>query len=94
MRLRLCLSNAASFAALAEHYRSQAQMCRQMALATINPFKEGWLEFVLPSERLPYCWRRDARSKDCFERDALAVAQKFVPYERASRSFPLQSASR
>jgi hypothetical protein len=46
MRLRLSLSDAASFAVLAEHYRSQAQMCRQMALATINPFKEGWLQFA------------------------------------------------
>jgi hypothetical protein len=44
--MRLCLSDAASFAALAEHYRSQAQMCRQMALATVNPFKEGWLQFA------------------------------------------------
>jgi hypothetical protein len=31
---------------------------------------------------------------ETFERDALAVAQKFVPYERAFRSFPLQRASR
>ena len=46
MRMRLCLSDAASFAVLAEHYRSQAQMCRQMALVTVNPFKEGWLEFA------------------------------------------------
>jgi hypothetical protein len=46
MRLRLCLSNAASFAVLAEHYRSQAQMCRQMALVPVNPSKEGWLEFA------------------------------------------------
>ena len=46
MRLRLCLSDAASFAVLAEHYRSQAQMCRQMALVTANPFKKGWLEFA------------------------------------------------
>ena len=46
MTLRLCLSDAASFAVLAEHYRSQAQMCRQMALATVTPFKEGWLAFA------------------------------------------------
>ena len=46
MRLRLCLSDAASFAVLAEHYRSQAQMCRQMALVTVNPLKGGWLEFA------------------------------------------------
>ena len=46
MRLRLCLSDAASFAALTELYRSQAQMCRQMASVTVNPYKEGWLEFA------------------------------------------------
>jgi hypothetical protein len=46
MRMRLCLSDAASFAVLAEHYRSQAQMCRQMALVPVKPFKEGWLEFA------------------------------------------------
>ena len=31
---------------------------------------------------------------ETFERDALAVAQRFVPNERASRNFHLQSASR
>jgi hypothetical protein len=31
---------------------------------------------------------------ETFERDALAVAQMFVPNERASRRFPLQSTSR
>jgi len=41
MTLRLRLSDAASFAVLAEHYRSQAQICRQMASATVNPFKTG-----------------------------------------------------
>ena len=52
MRLRLCLSDAASFTALAEHYRSQAQMCRQMALVTVNPFQEGWLEFAVEWTKL------------------------------------------
>ena len=47
MRLRLCLSDPASFAFLAEQYRAQAVMCRQMALATVNPFKEGCLEFAI-----------------------------------------------
>jgi hypothetical protein len=46
MKLRLCLSDAASFAFLAEQYRAQAAMCRQLAVATVNPFKEGWLEFT------------------------------------------------
>jgi hypothetical protein len=44
--MRLSLSDAASFAWLAEHYRSQAVMCRQMAFVTSGPIKEGWLEFA------------------------------------------------
>jgi hypothetical protein len=46
MRLRWCLSDAASFAVLAEQYRAQALWCRQMASVTVNPFKKGWLEFA------------------------------------------------
>ena len=46
MRLRWCLSDAASFAVLAEHYRAQARMCQQMASATVNPYKKGWLQFA------------------------------------------------
>ena len=44
--MRLRLSDAASFAWLAEHYRSQAMMCRQMALITAGPVQESWLEFA------------------------------------------------
>jgi hypothetical protein len=39
----LRLSDPASLAFLAEVYRTQAVMCRQMALMTVSPFKEGWL---------------------------------------------------
>jgi hypothetical protein len=38
------LSDAAS-AFLAEHYRTHAEVCRQMALATVD-LKEGWLQFA------------------------------------------------
>ena len=44
--MRLRLSDAASFAVLAEHYRTQAEVCRQTALMTVSPFKEGWLELA------------------------------------------------
>jgi hypothetical protein len=44
--MRLRLSDAASFALLVEHYRAQAEMCRQMAGMTTSPIKEGWLEFA------------------------------------------------
>jgi hypothetical protein len=27
-------------------YRTQAEMCHQMARMTVSPFKEGWLEFA------------------------------------------------
>jgi hypothetical protein len=44
--MRLRLSDAASLAWLAEHYRYQAVICRQMALMTAGPVKKGWLEFA------------------------------------------------
>jgi hypothetical protein len=44
--MRLRLSDAAAFAVLAEHYRTQAETCRQMAETTVSPYKEGWLEFA------------------------------------------------
>jgi hypothetical protein len=44
--MRLRLSDAVTSAALAEHYRTQAEMCHQMARMTVSPFKEGWLEFA------------------------------------------------
>jgi hypothetical protein len=44
--MRLRLSDAASFAFLAEQYRTHAVMCRQMASMTVGPIKEGWLEFA------------------------------------------------
>ena len=45
--MRLRFSDAASFAWLAEHYRYQAEMCRQMASTTAGRhIKEGWLEFA------------------------------------------------
>jgi hypothetical protein len=44
--MRLRLSDAATSAVLAEHYRTQAEVCRQMALMTVKPFKEVWLELA------------------------------------------------
>jgi hypothetical protein len=44
--MRLRLSDAVTSAALAEHYRTQAEMCHQMARMTVSPFKDGWLEFA------------------------------------------------
>jgi hypothetical protein len=44
--MRLRLSDAATAAVLAEHYRTQAEMCHQMARMTVSPFKEGWLELA------------------------------------------------
>jgi hypothetical protein len=44
--MRLRLSDAVTSAVLAEHYRTQAEMCHQMARMTVSPFKEGWLEFA------------------------------------------------
>ena len=44
--MRLRLSDAATFSLLAEHYRAQAEICRQMASVTVGPLKESWLEFA------------------------------------------------
>jgi len=65
MGLRLCLSDAASFTVLAEHYRSQAQMCHRMALVTVNPFKDGWLEFAAEWTKLA----EETEAKAALERE-------------------------
>jgi len=44
--MKLRLSDVTAFAVLAEHYRTQAETCRQMAQMTVSPYKEGWLEFA------------------------------------------------
>ena len=44
--VRLRLTDAASFTVLTEHFRSQAEICHQMARITVSPFKQGWLEFA------------------------------------------------
>jgi hypothetical protein len=40
--MRPRLSDAAAFAVLAEHYRTQAETCLQMARMTVSPYKDGW----------------------------------------------------
>lgn len=44
--MRFRLSDAASFEFLVEHYRTQAETCRQMAGMTVSPFRESWLQFA------------------------------------------------
>jgi hypothetical protein len=62
--MRLRLSDACTFAALAEHYRTQAATCRQTALMTASPFKEGWLEFAAEWTKLA----EEAEAKAAVER--------------------------
>jgi len=57
--VRLSLSDAASFAVLTEHFRSQAETCHQMAQITMSPFKQGWLEFAAEWTKLA----REAEAK-------------------------------
>jgi hypothetical protein len=40
------LNDAATSAVLAEHFRTQAAACQQVALMTVNPFREVWLELA------------------------------------------------
>lgn len=56
MMMRLRLSDAATSAVLAEHYRVQAMACQQMALMTMSPFREGWLELAAG-------WTKSAQEK-------------------------------
>ena len=62
--MRLRLTDAASFAVLAEHYTSQAQVCRQMALMTVSPFKEVWLDLAAEWTKLA----RETEAKAALER--------------------------
>jgi hypothetical protein len=57
--MRLRLSDASTSAVLAEHYRTQAEVCRQMARTTVSPFKEGWLELAAEWTKLA----REAEAK-------------------------------
>jgi hypothetical protein len=54
--MRVRLSDVASSAVLAEHYRMQAEVCQQMARMAVSPVKQVWLELAaewtkLASER-------------------------------------------
>jgi hypothetical protein len=44
--MRVRLSDAATSAVLADHYRTQAEVCHQMARMTVSPVKEVWLELA------------------------------------------------
>ena len=44
--MRVRLSDAATSAVLAEHFRTQATACQQMALMSVSPFREVWLEIA------------------------------------------------
>jgi hypothetical protein len=44
--MKLRLSDAATFAFLVEHYNAQAEVCLQLARATVSPVKDSWLELA------------------------------------------------
>lgn len=50
--MKLQSGDVAPSAVLAEHYRVQAELCRQMARMTMSPFKEGWLELAAEWKKL------------------------------------------
>jgi hypothetical protein len=56
LMMRLRLSDAATSAVLAEYYRTQAMACQQIALMTVSPFREGWLELAAG-------WTKSAQEK-------------------------------
>ena len=55
--MRVRLSDAATAAVLAEHYQMQAAVCHQMALITVSPVREGWLELAAE-------WTKLARERE------------------------------
>jgi hypothetical protein len=55
--MRVRLSDAATSAVLAEHYRMQAEVCHQMARMTVNPVKGVWLELAAE-------WTKLARERE------------------------------
>ena len=65
LSMRLRLSDAASFAVLAEHYRVQAEACRQMACMSVSPVKEGWLELAAE-------WAKLTRELEAKARDTIS----------------------
>jgi len=61
--MRLRLSDAATFAFLAEHYNTQAEVCLQLARATVSPVKDSWLELAAEWTKLA----RDAEARAALE---------------------------
>lgn len=70
--MRLRLSDAATSAVLAEHYRAQVEMCHQMARMTVSPFKEVWLELAAEWTKLEH----EARGAEAKERLRKAEAKE------------------
>ena len=62
--MRIRLSDAATSAVLAEHFRTPAAACHQMALMSVSPFKEVWLELAAGWRKL----EREAREAEAKQR--------------------------
>jgi hypothetical protein len=75
--MRLRLSDAVTSAALAEHYRTQAEMCHQMARITVSPFKEGWLEFADEWTKLAREQKEKAKLRSSPEDSELTAGESF-----------------
>jgi hypothetical protein len=59
--MRLRLSDAASSAVLAEHHGMQAMACQQMALITLSPFRDVWLDLAAKWTKLAQEQRTEAK---------------------------------
>jgi hypothetical protein len=62
LMMRLRLSDAATSAVLAEHHRTQAMACQQMALITLSPFRDIWLELAAGWKKLAQEQEAEAKS--------------------------------
>ena len=60
--MQVRLSDAATAAILAEHYRTQALTCSQMALVTMTPYKEVWVQLAAEWTKLALSKKKRLRS--------------------------------
>src|ERR1700747_2357487 len=65
--MRLRCPHPAPPAVLAEHYRTQATACQQMALMSVRPFREVWLELAAE-------WRKLADEQEAQAKPAALIA--------------------
>jgi hypothetical protein len=92
--MRLRLSDAATAAVLAEHYRTQAEMCHQMARMTVSPFQRGLARACCRVDEVGAAAaecarpRRETRQRPAVDNPRRAIASTYCLGVIASISYP------